>query len=462
MKYRFLIILTCLFLTSKAQSELIVFYDSKIKHQKEFFQNDSIEKSMINLFGKWKLIDINKQGAPKEIGVTPQIVCSNYRGISFYMGKYTNLGRMKNFYRTAKVVAQEDKIVKETNAIYHEDNRANLLVKLKVTEPSGEKQETLKVNKTWIKELKKSMAKSSKFFNYTDTLNYRSKLDRKFYLDIHTYFSETDVFVSYAIFSQHNCIEPVYTNFGNSYKHIGHSKIEQAYIEVFKQAESKMKEIMQNDTQGYGFTLINKKINTTDWKQFIDSITLEKNTSNVEGIDLDLDKEWIVKGQIKEDIPLISFNFLEPVDNYAGELKKLNGSFGIHKDTVNAFFNAPLLDLTMGDDFLDGEVHNSKLEINIFPEVKVWIKNAIIPEPIEWGVRTSFHWEIELELKNIKTKLPIKGFIEPILSEEGEVNLLLEVDFKLYDLYKTYHIKGPDGPEESSNTMQFYVNLLLE
>lgn len=444
-----------------AGDEMIVFMDSEDPKQLEYFTNDSIIETWKKKFPLVKFKDIQKEGAPESINFTPQIVVHNSKGTSYYLGKYTNLGRIKNFKRTASVVEQKDKSDFLRDVLTHSNGKSDLMLKFKLTSVQGDTNADF-VNKEFKKEVIKFLGKSSKAFEYQAEFEFQSKLDRKVYVDIHPYINGDDLYLSYALFSQYNCIDPILDNFSSSAKFSLKKGAIPAYKELFKRIEKDLYVFLKEDRHGYGFKAIESNVSREKWSKYVMEYTAKKSTT-ARGQDLDISKDWRIVGQINPEVPLVSFHFLEPVDNYAGEVKLVQGSLSIDSmDTCSAVIEVPLASVTMGDDFLDGEVHNSKLKISNYPTAKVLIKNQYLNNKIEWGVRSSFEWDFELELKGITMKIPFVGFLEPILNDAGDIQLIMDAGFTLTNLYERFGIKGPDGPQDASNTMKFYVNVVMQ
>ena len=127
-----------------------------------------------------------------------------------------------------------------------------------------------------------------------------------------------------------------------------------------------------------------------------------------------------------------------------------------------ATFSAVLKSMTMGDESLDEHVAEMIALMEYpkssftFKEVKV-IDRAVL----SFGGMTQVVVNGTLDFKGLKAPVSVTSQIEPVLNDAGEPRLQVYAFFKM-PLKEKWDVDGPDGPEASSNFLDFNLNFLLK
>ncbi len=135
-----------------------------------------------------------RQGAPREVAITPLIIFQNYRGRSIYQGRFNTMDRIRNFLRTSRYVSQGNKLLTRTHIPVWEKGRATIWAPVKVAGVSG----TVPKNyyfKKFEAEARKSIAKGFHNFRFVKTVELQ-RSDRGFYMDFYPWLSNDGTLLS--------------------------------------------------------------------------------------------------------------------------------------------------------------------------------------------------------------------------------------------------------------------------
>jgi len=114
----------------------------------------------------------------------------------------------------------------------------------------------------------------------------------------------------------------------------------------------------------------------------------------------------------------------------------------------------------MGDAALDDHVFHSYLKTEEHPVSSYRFTIIDAPDKLIPGEVQRIELEGDFEMNGKKVKLPAVGTVEFIANENGEPRLHVTGQFNLA-LRELYGIKGPDGPKEASDNLQFKLNFLM-
>ena len=208
---------------------------------------------------------------------------------------------------------------------------------------------------------------------------------------------------------------------------------------------SDVNQLIMEDLKGDGFSPVPTNTLNTNWPKVMAS-TDNKFTKTV----TELANQWQVDGALDMNTPIIQFNFFAPLDNYAGEVKKMDGEISWEGDQLlSGKFKVSTKDVTMGEATYDKNVHKKYLKVFRFPLASFKFQNAIVPiSEIKNGPVKAF--DIEGSFTMMKKSYPVivKASLEPFTSETGETKLLLNVNFDV-NIFEKFNINGPDGPEDA-------------
>lgn len=409
-------------------------------------------------------MDISK-GAPELVKATPSIFFQNALGRSAYIGRYQLIDKLKTFIRTVSRMPQQAATNEKHDVLVWKQGRATVYCPIKITELAGAKPKNFDQEK-FTKDAFKALDRVSKEFEFYSIFP-AQRSDRAMYWALYPYLGEDGkFFLSAEMYSQFNCVEPIYKRFDNAFS--GNWKNWEAVFEEAGQTMEKMvAEKLRATDKGDGMIPVPSSIKSKNWEEL--GLPLPKpvaGTATQAVKVVDLAQNWTFAGPIGDGTPVLGFSFLAPLDYYAGEIDRLFGDLYLNKEkdlnAATGSFGVEMEALSMGDPSLDAHVHEM-LDILEFPKAYFTFQKILSAESplIHFGNVSQFVVAGELNFMGIKAPLEVISQIEPILNDAGEARLQVLASFSLR-LKDKFGIKGPDGPEPASDTMQFLMNFLLQ
>lgn len=405
-------------------------------------------------------------GAPEMITFTPAIVYQNHLGRSLYIGRYTLLDKIKTFIRTVQRMPQQQVDNEKHDVLVWEDECATIYTPAKITDlagnlPSGFDQKAF--HEEALKALDKGMA------NHTLKKTFNAKRNhRAMYMAFYPFRNEDGkIFISAEMYSQYNCVIPIYKRFDNAFAGEW-SNWKDAFAKAGTAMAAELEKQLLSTENGDALLPVSKSAGVLSWEKM--DLPLpeapEGTSANAVPTNIKLGSKWVMDGPVSSDVPVVNFSFMAPMDYYAGEVKEMKGflNLGTGNDLTKstASFNVGMETLTMGDPGLDEHVADM-LEIADHPRASFTFKSveALDQPKINFGSLSQFNVEGTLEMMGIKVPLSVIAQVEPIITEDGQARLQVYASFKLR-LKDNFNIEGPDGPEESKDTLVFVLNFLLK
>lgn len=444
--------------------QLVLFFDSNVQ------QLNNEEISALRLFADnlnlaFVEVDINN-GVPEQIVYTPSLVFQNDEGRSFYYGRYTNLDRLKNFVRASKMVHQKEVENIKSDLLVWEIEKAVVTAPLKLTELEGV------LPKKFDPAEFESMAKTAVYngmckFKLTPTFN-QNRTTRSFYFNLYPYIDEKqNLTISAEIFSQYNCVKPVWQKFDEGLVQGKWKNRTSLLTKAGELIEKEILNIIEFSETGDAFKPIPNSVPLASWKDL--GLALSENKEQNEYLsikDIELSKKWTVKDVVKsgsENDPIIVFSFLPPLDNYAGEAKKLSGSLTLASteslENASGSFSVEIADVTMGADDFDYEVQNKMLKMGIFPNATFKFDSL---KPVGTGADSTIYETTGVfTLLGMDYPLNIEVDIVPVKARNQKINLRVKSSFEL-PLFNVFGVEGPDGPSPSKDVLQFFMKFDLK
>lgn len=447
----------------KIDEELIIFVQKTTDSPFTLENIKALEAYMLERNITTKIIDIDKTGAPKEVGYTPFIVYRNHLGRKVFKGRYTSHKRLLNFIRTVRRLPVEEITYPEENVFVWKQERSNLVFKLKITDPQGSLPKNFnatKFNKEYLKGLKEGFTPAS----YQKTVDV-SNSDELIYCSFYPYFAEDGkVYVSSEIHSHYDCHTAIYQQFEKA--SVG-SSVSEAFNLAAKNSLAEIQRQVVESTLGDAMNYT-KNTNITTW----DDLKLEvlkapeKSTqSNFEAIEFP--QKWTVAGPLDESTPMISFNFPPPLIHYGGELKSATGNMSLNSkqnlEAATGEFIVDVASIEMGESELTQAVTESMLYVDKYPTAALVFKK-ISGDNLKLTLGSISTAIVEADLKMLDKTAPITATaeFEPFLDENGALRLHIYAQFSINDLKGNYTVAGPDGPADANNKMLFRVSLLMK
>lgn len=405
--------------------------------------------------------DVEK-GTPESIVSTPAIVYQNYRGRSIYSSRYAEFTTIKNFIRTARVVPQTESQNCIDDVLVWKNGQTKIAGKLKITNLKGNIPKEFS-STAFKSKITQSLTNGMTDFDFENQVCLL-KTDRLFYLDIHPYQSrEGQLFLSMEMYSKFSCktpvfskmIEPVSGNFEN---------FEELAAEVGFIFQQEIYRQMKTSEIGDAFSTISNNTPIVTWGSL--GLALPdrpKSTVDLVSIPNDFPTEWLFKSGIDEETPIVQFRFMEPLDRYVGEIRKIKGELTLSDKQVlqSGSFEADMQSLTMGMEDFDKNVLTKYIKAFKFPKSFFSFSNDLSESPLQWGETTFLKVSGTFELMKKEKEVEVAAQITPVISEEGAILLQVSASFSL-NIVDDFGIKGSDGPNPARKTMLFDLNFLMK
>lgn len=448
--------------TSSAKETLILFSDFESTiNAEDIAKIESLASTMQLEF----IVKDAKNGLPKEVRSLPSLYFQNKKGRSKYYGRYTNISRLKNFIRISKMAHQkEESNIKEMVLVWKE-GRTDVTAPLKITDLTGAIPSDFD-QKEFKAMAKKAVAASMEKFQLLETHN-NTKNTRSFYLNLYPYLSNSDeLFLTAEIFSQYNCVKPIFSQLKSTVAQAKWSNKEAAFAQAAQLMEAEILRQISTSELGDAFVVVPTSVAVTDWDSLGLALPIaEEKEIKIYDTDFKIPKNWTVEPRTNEDEPILIFSFLSPVDNYAGEVKALSGSMTLGDDLsmqgAQGKFVVNIKDVTMGATDFDYEVQNKMLKMGLFPDAHfefLELKTPVLP--LQMGEEQKMEVVGKFTMLGISTTLDVETSIEPYMDENDSPKLGVNCTFQL-PLFDTFQVDGPDGPSPARDILQFYMQFNL-
>lgn len=435
---------------------LIVFVDESEPIDQYFIKNYLEEiKNLSDQYNLDFMLKDVREGAPQEITITPQIVFQNEIGKSYYVGRFSETSRLASFIRTIRNNPQKVTENKKRNILTKRSGKSLTVLPVKFTKLKGAVKITPELQNYLDLKSKKFFEGFSEFALEDQVIF--EKTNRAFYLDVHPYIDIKDsLYLSYEIYSQFNCVEPVISKLTDPLK--GDWKNQEGIWEKLGSVmEMEVSKLISNNFKGDGFSIIPENIKSTKWP-----VVFSNKVSQPKKVISEISNKWRFDGALDVNTPIIQFNFLAPLDSYAGEVKKMDGNMEWKNgEMLSGTFKVSTKDVTMGESSYDKNVHKKYLKVFKFPLAVFEFTDAIVPiDQINNSSTQAFIINGEFTMMKKAYPVAVKASFEPFIGENGETKLLANVNFDV-NIFKKFSINGPDGPEEAKRNMHFSMQFLM-
>jgi polyisoprenoid-binding protein YceI len=397
--------------------------------------------------------------APRDVSYTPFIAFRNTRGTSYFSGRWNQMTKIKNFVRSSRVLHQGKEPNYKENILTWQNGRMNMIAPLKITELQGKLPKNYNAD-AFMKAAKAAIEEGTPNFNFKNKVN-ATLSTRSFYWAMYPYRDKKGRYsITAEIYSQYNCVDPIYTHFENP---VVHKNLEKAFQQMAAILEEQVVYQLDNPKNGDGFGIVEAAIKSIPWNQFGKMEEKEKNDATQDKSLFESKKEWKVVGAFADNIPMIYFSFMQPLDGYTGEVKELNGELILESDdnlkNATGTFNIPITAITMGDDGLDKAIHTSILDGESYPNASFSFEKIENSQELSFSNEQKITIKGKMNLKGKSSPIITAGTIKPYVRDSKSylhVNLSFNVDKSIFGVEK-----GPDGPDDIKENMVFYMNFLL-
>lgn len=399
--------------------------------------------------------------APEEVSYTPFITFRDVRGVSYFSGRWNQISKVKNFIRSTRVVHQQKEANIKEDILVMKDGRMNLLAPLKVTELKGKMPKKYS-QETFKQEALDAIESGSQLFNRIPNID-ATLSTRSFYWAMYPYRDNSGKYhITGEIYSQYNCVDPIYTHFETP---VVHKDCRKAFQQMASILETETLKQLKNPENGDGFDMVEGNIKDMSWNKFGVINHSEEGAEEIDWTTFQSKKDWNVKGAFADNVPLLYFKFIQPLDGYTGEVTSLEGKLSLENpksiDKAKGSFSIPITAITMGDIGLDEAIHTSILNGEKYPEATFsFDEMKLLSGNLDGGNESDFITSGFMELKGKRISIDAKGLIRPYIRNNESylnVNLTFGIDKSNFGVEK-----GPDGPDDIREQMEFYMNFLME
>lgn len=465
-KYTIFLLLLLAFSTNAQQNieeELVIFVQAA--QQSEFTKNNlkTLEALLKEQGIPVQQLDVSTLGAPPEVSFTPFLVYRNHLGRKVYKGRHTTHQRLLNFIRTVRHLPEAAINYDEKEVFVKEYPRAALLLKPKITSPTGAITgvDLEAAAQKALLGLKKGLTDYAYHKSYGV-----SDGEELFYMNFYPYLAKDGkVYVSSELYAHYDCHTPIYQQYQQPA--VGNS-IEEAFAKAGQQMLAEVTRQLEHSENGDAMNFLSKNTPLTPWDKLpLATIKAPQRSTTASSIAVTLPKNWALQGTITQDAPLLTFNFPAPLRHYGGELKQVAGSIQLPNNqslaAAKGSFIVDVHSLQMGEADLDNYVKSTVLMVNQHPKATLTFKKIVGDDlNLQLGRLTVAQVEAQLELLGKSSTVLANTSFEPIISADGVLLLQVQTQFTAQDLLGNYDIEGPDGPAEANNQLLFQANFLMQ
>lgn len=412
-----------------------------------------------------KILDA-RRGAPEEVRITPLLIHQSPNGRSFFQGRYADPGKVAHFVRTSRAVPATSEVLTKTDIAVWRQGRSRVYSPLKITDLAGELPADFSAE-TFKKRATQAMASGFEHFKQIDRVEL-GPADRAFYMDLYPYRSEDGkLFVSLALFSQFNCIDPVFAQFDDPIRG-SFDQLEDVFARAGRRLEQAVAEQISGSEIGDGFDPIPESVEQASWPSLglrLPERSAANDSAAAVGSIGDLPRAWRIASAEKDE-PRLIFRFPAPLERYSGEVADLSGSLtlgeGNQLQGAEGWIRVDTGSVTMGEPSLDQAIHKKMIHISRFPESRFILKE-VMPETenLAFGRAARLQATGTFELMGQKVDLQVRGDVEPVFAEDSEPRLRVRAAFEIR-LATPFGIAGPEGPAPANDTLKFYLDFLME
>ena len=404
--------------------------------------------------------------APGLVTFTPAIVFQNHLGRSLYVGRYHYIDKIKTFIRTVKRLPQQTVDNEKHDVLVARLGRSTLVTPVKLTDLAGTLPAKFK-QEAFHKEALAALAAGMKQYQF-QALYHPQRNERLVYTAFYPYRgSDGKLFVSAEMYSQFNCVEPIYKRFDQPFEGTWQDR-KKLFMAIGTAIEAEIMQQLSRTDKGDGLVPLPATVKTVSWESLGLALPPAPPASEAgpAAKPASLSQRWDFAGPVEKDLPVVGFAFPAPIDYYAGELADLQGnlSLGAGFDMASALgaFSVRMESLTMGDPALDHSVQGMLKMVDhpvshfVFKKMKT-IENA----KLAFGYVTQFVVQGEFEFMGVKAPTDVTAQVEPVLDDAGAPRLQVFAAFTIR-LKERYGVSGPDGPADAKDTVNFTLNFLLK
>ena len=425
-----------------------------------------IRTAMAELGVEVRVLDV-AEGAPEEVSISPLMVFHGYRGRAVYQGRSFDVGKLVHFIRTRRAVPVPSEPYLRKDIPVLEDGRSVIAAPIKITPLAGSLPEGFD-DEAFLAGARAAIDGGFERFEPRAEISL-GPADRQFYMDFHPFRSDDGkLWLSVALFSQFNCIDPVYAAYDAPLSG-SFDAFEEVFARAARQLEAEVANQLATSRLGDGFTPVASSVASRSWEE-LDLRVPERSTGLADAAmaDLELPTQWAV-AEATDGAPRLVFNFPPPLERYSGEVGELEGTLDLGDaatlDDATGWVKAITASVTMGEETLDVALREKMIFAPKFPDARFELESLEAtdgdPSELRFGYATHIAASGKFILMGVPIPLSVIGTIEPIIAEDGAPRLQVVVSYRIR-LEDPFGIAGPDGPAPANDTLIFNMSFAME
>jgi hypothetical protein len=407
-------------------------------------------------------------GAPAEVHVTPLLVYQDAQGRSLFRGRYSDLERFGQFLRTVKAGPLAGADTTHENMAVWRRGRAVVIAPIKITALSGTLPPRYDEH-AFLDRARRAVLAGFNRFRFEGSVA-TGPSDRAFHMDFHPYRdAQGKLFISTAIYSGFNCVEPVFTRFDEPVTGTWTS-FEDAFRAAGRLLEDEVAQQVVGSTIGDAFDPVHGDVPKPTWGALGLALpaahTAARSSAAAPTKAVPIPLRWTIESTAANDPPRLEFRFAPPLDSYNGEVRALTGTIALARGGVLAgatgTIEASTSSVTMGNKTLDTELRDKILRVSQFPAARFTLDTVVgAGSPLAFGAPVPFTGTGRLEMLGASVPIAVNAQAEPTLAEDGSLRLDVRATFRLR-LSEAFGVSGPDGPSPANDTLIFAARFRLK
>ena len=406
-------------------------------------------------------------GAPADVHLTPLIVYQDAQGRSIYHGRYSDVDRIAQFLRTAASAPLAGAAIPYDDAGAWRRGRLIVVAPIKITGLTGVVPSRFDETAFAARARRAVLAGFTRF-----RAERRVELqpsDRAFYMDFHPYRdAQGRLFVSTAIYSGFDCVNPIYSGFDDPATG-AFASMDEVFARAAKRLEDTVAQLVVSSTAGDAFDPVSDSIPRPTWEAMGLALPpAETHAPPKPAADRStrpLPTRWVVDTAMSQDPPPLQFRFSPPLDSYAGEVRALSGRIVFGESGLSGAtgtLEAATGSVTMGNKTLDGELKTTILKTETFPSATFDLDPVQAPAAaLTPGVPAPFTATGRFTLLGATAPLTVRAQVEPTFADDGAWRLDVRAAFRVR-LLEPFGLHGPEGPQPANDTLLFDARFVLK
>ena len=405
-----------------------------------------------------------KAGAPADVHTTPLLVYQDSQGRSIFRGRYVDLDRVGQFLRTVTGGPLANSETTQENVVAWRRGRAWVTAPIKITSLTGVLPPRHDDDAFLLRAQRAIESGFTRFGSQRRVSTNPS--DRAFYMDFHPFRDASGrLFVSTAIFSGFDCVEPVFKGFDVPVSGRFEDQ-DLVFARAAKVLEDRVVELVSASKVGDAFDPVGAEVKAASWESL--GLALppapRESPTGKKGA-LTLPARLRIAGAGPGDPPRLQFRFSPPLDTYNGEVRDVTGSIVLGAKSglrgATGTIEAATASVTMGNKTLDAELAGSMLKVATYPRARFVLDPVEASDaPLTPGAPSPFTATGRLEMLGVTIPIRVSAQAEAGLDENGTPAVHVRARFQLR-IKEPFGLKGPDGPFPANDTLEFDVRLTL-